>query len=120
MLWHLQGPVDYKPTEIVILKNLIKVWRTSGVDGALRDFLDVLEELGFGDARVSQQQHVDVATQAVRAGGVLLLAAKQRQCDGRLDVAVPVDRRRDALADALGCADTTRGISDHFPPSHAC
>ncbi len=74
-----------------------------GVHRALRDLLNVLEELGLGRAGVAQQEHVDVAPEAVGAGGMLLLAAKQRQRDARLDVEVAIDGGRYALEDALAC-----------------
>ena len=59
---------------------------TCGVHSALGNLLGVLEELGFGGSWVSEQQHVDVATQAMTACGVLLLAAKQGQRNASLDI----------------------------------
>ena len=102
---------------------------TGGVHGALGDLLDVLEELGLGGARVAQEQHVDVAAQAVRPRRVLLLAAEQRQRDAGLDVQVPVDGRRDGLADPLACAGSRsweslglapRGCETHNVLGAAC
>ena len=61
----------------------------------------VLEELGLGRTRVTQQEHVNVATDAVLAPDILGHAAEQAQRDGRLDILMPVDARRDALDDAL-------------------
>ena len=81
--------------------------RACRVHRALRNLLDVLEELGLGSAGVAQQEHVDVAPEAVGAGGVLLLAPKQRQRDARLNVEVTVDGGRYALKHALAC-DKTR------------
>ena len=75
--------------------------RTCGVDGALGNLLHILEELRLGHAGVSQQQHVDVPTQPVRAGGVLGLATKERQRNAHLNVVVAIDGGRYALADAL-------------------
>ena len=60
-----------------ILSQLIKS-RTCGVHGALRRLLDVLEELRLGGARVTQQQHVDVATQPVGPAWRLLLQTSHR------------------------------------------
>jgi len=84
---------------------------TSSVHGALGDLLNIFEELGLGGARVPQEQHVDVAAQAVRSGRVLLLAAEQRQRDAGLDVQVAVDGWRDGLADPLACADLCLWLS---------
>ena len=80
-----------------------------GVHRALCNLLNVLEELGLRCAGVAQQEHVDVASEAVGAGGVLLLAAKQRQSNARLDVQVSIDGGRYTLEDALACAKT-RGV----------
>lgn len=64
---------------------------TCCVYSPLGNLLCVLEELRLGGSGVSKQQHVDVATQAVAAGGVLLLAAKQGEGNATLDVQVAVD-----------------------------
>ena len=80
--------------------------RTCCVHRALGDLLNVLEKLGLGSAGVPQQEHVDIAPEAVGAGGVLLLATKQRKRDAGLDVEVAVDRGRYALEDALACGRT--------------
>mmetsp|Transcript_7151 Transcript_7151/g.18603 ORF Transcript_7151/g.18603 Transcript_7151/m.18603 type:complete len:462 (-) Transcript_7151:622-2007(-) len=48
-----------------------------GVDGAVSGLLDVLEELRLGRARVAEQQHVDVATDAVLVVHVLGLRAEE-------------------------------------------
>ena len=80
--------------------------RTRGVHRALGDLLNVLEELGLGSAGVAQQEHVDVAPEAVGTGGVLLLATKQRQGYAGLNVEVAVDGGRYALEDALACGKT--------------
>ncbi len=82
---------------------------TCGVHRALRDLLHILQELRLGGPRVAQQQQVDIAAQAVRAAGVLGLAAEEREGDAHLDVGVPVDAGRDALADALACG-TAQGL----------
>lgn len=58
-----------------------------------------LEKLRLGDARITQQQHVDVAAHAVLVLYVLLQAAEHRQRQGELDVLVAIDARRDGLHD---------------------
>ncbi len=43
--------------------------------------LDELEELRFGDRRVAEQQHVDVAAQARAVGELLTRAREEQACD---------------------------------------
>ena len=83
-----------------------------GVDGTLSHFLNVLQELGFGCPRVPQQQHVDVPTQAVRAGRVLLLTPEQGQRNSHLDVAVAVDAGGNALGNPLPCSAASVHVSE--------
>ena len=47
-----------------------------GEDGARRRLLDVLEELRLGRARITEEEHVDVATDAVLAVHILRVAAE--------------------------------------------
>ena len=56
---------------------------------ALRRALDVLQELRLGRARVAQQQHVDVAAQAVRAAPVFSWPPKSASARPRLMSAWP-------------------------------
>ena len=69
---------------VVIVADLSQVLRcfTCCVHGALRCLLNIFEELRLGGARVTQQQHVDVATQPVRPARRLFLHTSGRQDDG--------------------------------------
>ena len=77
---------------------------TCGVDSPLGNLLRVLEELGLGSARVPEQQHVDVSTQAMAATGMLLLATKEGQGNAALDVEMAVDGGCDGIEDEGSCA----------------
>ena len=69
------------------------------VHRARRDLLGVLEELALGGARVAEQQHVDVAADAVLVVDVLRHAAKERERDGHLGRAAAVQARRERAHD---------------------
>lgn len=80
-------------------------------DGAMRRLLDVLQELALGGARVAEQEHIDVSANWVLSLDILCLSAKKGQCNGRLDVLVSVNARRNradnAHADHRVCRQRT-------------
>lgn len=82
--------------------------------GAVRRLLDILEHLRLGRTRVTEQKHVDVATDAMLPVDVLGHAAKEGQGDGGLDVVVAVNRRRHRLDDTLADAFIAREIADRL------
>jgi hypothetical protein len=57
----------------------------------VRGLLDVLEELRLGSTRVSQQEDVDVPSEAQLAVDVLGNAAKEREGYRRLDILVSIN-----------------------------
>ena len=73
-----------------------------GVDNAMIDFLDVLEELRLGGTRISKKQHVDITTNAVLFVDVLRLASEHGKSKALLDEFVAVDRGSNRVDQALG------------------
>ena len=61
-----------------------------GVDGARRDGVDVLEELGLGGGGVAHDADVDVAADGAAVGRVLVDAADELEEDTALDVDLEV------------------------------
>lgn len=77
--------------------------RTCCIDCSLSNTLDILEKLGLGCSGVSQQQHVDVTAQPMMPAAVLFLAAKKRQRNAQLDVAVGINAGRNAFGYPPAC-----------------
>jgi hypothetical protein len=57
--------------------------------------------LRFRRSRVTQEQYVDITTDAVLTVDVLRNASEQGECEGCFDVFVSVNRRRNGFDDAL-------------------
>lgn len=71
-------------------KNL-QLWLVWAAD-LIAHFLDVLEKLGFGGARISTQQYVEVTSHLVFTTRVLRLSPHQRQGQSLLYVVMSIDR----------------------------
>ena len=80
---------------------------TGGEDGAVGGFLDIFQDLGFGGARVAEEEDVDIAADFVLALGFFGDAAEEGEGDGGFDVGVAVDGGGDTgddFVDDLGVA----------------
>mmetsp|Transcript_9781 Transcript_9781/g.34429 ORF Transcript_9781/g.34429 Transcript_9781/m.34429 type:complete len:583 (-) Transcript_9781:609-2357(-) len=71
------------------------------VDGARHDAAAILEQLRLCAPGVAEEEHVDVAADAVLPVDVLRAAAEHGQRERALDVLLTVDGRRDGGDDAL-------------------
>ncbi|KAF5032047.1 hypothetical protein DSECCO2_621400 [anaerobic digester metagenome] len=71
------------------------------VDPAGRELHDVAQYLALGDARVADQEDVDVAAEAGAVRHLLCDTAEELERDRLLHVVGPVDRRRDRPGDLL-------------------
>ena len=80
---------------------------TGRKDSTVRRLLDILQELALGSARVAEQENINVSSNWVLSLDILCLSAKKGQCNGRLNVLVPVnagcDRADDAHTDHRVC-----------------
>lgn len=61
------------------------------VNGAVKSFLYAFEELGLGDSRVSEKEHVDVSSNPVRSLNNSFHSAEHRHRQSPLDVVMPID-----------------------------
>ena len=74
---------------------------TSCVNRPEKNLLDALEELGFGDARISEQQDVDISSDAMRALDYSFHASEHGHRECAFDVVMPVDGWRNRAVHEL-------------------
>jgi hypothetical protein len=81
---------------------------------SVRRLLDVLQELRLGCSGVTEEEDVDITTDAMLAVDVLRNTAEEGESDGSLNVVVTVDRGRhrldDTFADALIASERADGF----------
>ena len=82
------------------------------VDNSVVDLLDVLEELGLSGTGVTEEQHVDVATDPMLLVHVLGLASKHSQQKTFLDELMAIDRWSNRSNKALGNVLLAASITD--------
>jgi len=85
---------------------------SGGEYGSVGGLLDVLEELGLGGTRISEQEHIDVASKPVLALDVLWLPSKQGKGNASLDILMAINRGCNALDDLLADAGILGHLAD--------
>lgn len=74
---------------------------TRSEHGTVGGLLDILQELRLSGTRISEEENVDIATDAVLAVDVLGNTSEKGQSDGGFDVLMAVDRRSNGLDDTF-------------------